>query len=629
MQEWRITAAQSNECDHVRITSEYFNTEKGYDFVEINRKTLSGKNISIDEVVGTTFYVKFSSDGAVTKDGFTMVWTCISDEQLCQTQHYRGQVNQTITGTPCQWWSNFSHIEQFDDVLDHNFCRNPDSSDAPWCYTSVDPIVKEPCACPDVSITTTSAKPTSTTFVKTTTATSTKELPTTPALLDFIDTLDFQESPTMEKLDEAVSMLTSVVETLAKPMSMKNIKQRSPADNAKDLAQRSEQTEPLLKALADLSFGVTTFSNKDDMMDRLTASKMSQGRQEQRAEFEKINKQLVNAIENLKMLAKFSPPNQVIGSPELLLLHSPPVNRSRRAVTEPIRIGGSRILLTENVGVTINVLDNNILRNSDMSDEPMVGLDATGNSGNVKIYSNNKHNPESMRKTLTPGSMELIKISPSNTADFFIWIHSDNPVDTVTAYIGYNIIPRPDLYIFEIKIQLPANNYDSQFSQANCKESIEDCYDPAGFDGDPYGIFLSRDEIRLCNSKSPTGRCILFIALQPNAITTSVQDVNVTTMNANCMIKVENSSSDNRWSSDNCKVAQFETNKTVTTCDCTELPGKFDVCKDIFVPPRSLNFDQIFIDGCEECAIAVIYFGVAILGIWLCTLIVSSVRSAK
>jgi len=102
---------------------------------------------------------------------------------------------------------------------------------------------------------------------------------------------------------------------------------------------------------------------------------------------------------------------------------------------------GSRILLTENVGVTINVLDNNILRNSDMSDEPMVGLDATGNSGNVKIYSNNKHNPESMRKTLTPGSMELVKISPSNTADFFIWIHPDNPVDTVTAYIGYNIIP--------------------------------------------------------------------------------------------------------------------------------------------------------------------------------------------
>ena len=42
-----------------------------------------------------------------------------------------------------------------------------------------------------------------------------------------------------------------------------------------------------------------------------------------------------------------------------------------------------------------------------------------------------------------------------------------------------------------------------------------------------------------------------------------------------------------------------------------------------------INFDQIFVDGCEECAYAVIYFSAGILSCWAAILVLASVRSRK
>ncbi|XP_046367078.2 uncharacterized protein LOC124142563 [Haliotis rufescens] len=59
---------------------------------------------------------------------------------------YKGTMNMTVMGIPCQRWDNHSHIDasQFpDDTLTDavNFCRDPIKRGHPWCYT-VDPQIE-------------------------------------------------------------------------------------------------------------------------------------------------------------------------------------------------------------------------------------------------------------------------------------------------------------------------------------------------------------------------------------------------------------------------------------------------------------------------------------------------------
>ena len=63
---------------------------------------------------------------------------------------YRGNVNITRSGLPCQRWISqcpHRHSRIPEDVVDgqndSNMCRNPDASapDGPWCYTT-DPKVR-------------------------------------------------------------------------------------------------------------------------------------------------------------------------------------------------------------------------------------------------------------------------------------------------------------------------------------------------------------------------------------------------------------------------------------------------------------------------------------------------------
>ncbi|XP_077986482.1 uncharacterized protein LOC144440904 [Glandiceps talaboti] len=59
---------------------------------------------------------------------------------------YRGEVSVTLSGIPCQKWSEQEPHEHGRDpesfpyggIGDHNYCRNPDGEPVPWCYT-IDP----------------------------------------------------------------------------------------------------------------------------------------------------------------------------------------------------------------------------------------------------------------------------------------------------------------------------------------------------------------------------------------------------------------------------------------------------------------------------------------------------------
>uniref|UniRef100_A0A3B5M999 Macrophage stimulating 1 n=1 Tax=Xiphophorus couchianus TaxID=32473 RepID=A0A3B5M999_9TELE len=70
----------------------------------------------------------------------------------CNGEDYRGQVDHTESGKECQRWDQqfpHQHIYQPekypDKSLDDNYCRNPDASPVPWCYTTDTETERESC----------------------------------------------------------------------------------------------------------------------------------------------------------------------------------------------------------------------------------------------------------------------------------------------------------------------------------------------------------------------------------------------------------------------------------------------------------------------------------------------------
>uniref|UniRef100_A0A8C3PH06 Hyaluronan binding protein 2 n=1 Tax=Calidris pygmaea TaxID=425635 RepID=A0A8C3PH06_9CHAR len=77
---------------------------------------------------------------------------------------YRGRVNQAVNGKTCLHWNSHvllnhpinAFMEDADSygIGEHNFCRNPDEDEKPWCYIRKNHKVEwdfcdvSPCACP-------------------------------------------------------------------------------------------------------------------------------------------------------------------------------------------------------------------------------------------------------------------------------------------------------------------------------------------------------------------------------------------------------------------------------------------------------------------------------------------------
>lgn len=70
----------------------------------------------------------------------------------CNGEDYRGFVDHTESGTECQRWDlqhphkHPYHPDKYPEKgLDDNYCRNPDSSERPWCYTTDPALEREFC----------------------------------------------------------------------------------------------------------------------------------------------------------------------------------------------------------------------------------------------------------------------------------------------------------------------------------------------------------------------------------------------------------------------------------------------------------------------------------------------------
>ena len=70
--QWDVNA----DCDEVRIISTQFETEECCDHVTIAISQYSGESIVVNHTVGSSFSVKFTSDGSVTHNGFVLEWSC-------------------------------------------------------------------------------------------------------------------------------------------------------------------------------------------------------------------------------------------------------------------------------------------------------------------------------------------------------------------------------------------------------------------------------------------------------------------------------------------------------------------------------------------------------------------------
>ncbi|XP_040102886.1 hepatocyte growth factor-like protein isoform X1 [Oryx dammah] len=73
----------------------------------------------------------------------------------CNGEDYRGSVDRTESGRECQRWDlqhphphPFEPSKFLDKNLDDNYCRNPDGSERPWCYTTDPQMEREFCDLP-------------------------------------------------------------------------------------------------------------------------------------------------------------------------------------------------------------------------------------------------------------------------------------------------------------------------------------------------------------------------------------------------------------------------------------------------------------------------------------------------
>ncbi|KAM4862598.1 hepatocyte growth factor-like protein isoform X3 [Urocitellus parryii] len=91
--------------------------------------------------------VRFQSCGIKSCQEAACIW--------CNGEDYRGAVDRTESGRECQRWDlQHPHSHPFepgkfpDQGLDDNYCRNPDGSERPWCYTTDPQLEREFCDLP-------------------------------------------------------------------------------------------------------------------------------------------------------------------------------------------------------------------------------------------------------------------------------------------------------------------------------------------------------------------------------------------------------------------------------------------------------------------------------------------------
>ncbi|XP_071169103.1 plasminogen-like [Mytilus edulis] len=73
-----------------------------------------------------------------TDDQWTTGYSVSCTDEDCYTDSttYQGKVTCTVTGITCDVWTTFGAMPAGHPDKDTNYCRDPDNTGAPWCYTT-------------------------------------------------------------------------------------------------------------------------------------------------------------------------------------------------------------------------------------------------------------------------------------------------------------------------------------------------------------------------------------------------------------------------------------------------------------------------------------------------------------
>lgn len=269
------------------------------------------------------------------------------------------------------------------------------------------------------------------------------------------------------------------------------------------------------------------------------------------------------------------------------------------------------------VKISLSQLDTGI------SDESVLGIESDSDGKPFHYWSENKHVLVPKVKTIMKNQMQVIRLLPTAGKDLLVILEPGNGT-LISVFINYGTPPSPEMLVYEFDIVLPITDFEDHstpiISSAHCL--LDDgcaTMDPGTYEGNPYGIFLERHELDVCQKKTNTDTCILYIGLYLSDIRLpekSQMDVNLTVLSLDCKIELKKL----LWDGSICAVDKFKSSPSKTGCQCEETPPKFKIATDIVVPISTIDFDSIFISSCDDCAGPIFTYIVFTITIWLAAL---------
>ena len=125
------------------------------------KRGVKGNNLGMCRLTHNTKYPNMEGSDDGKGSGTESEATKLECAEFYGQKDYRGVINTTVSGRTCKKWSlaphhRYRHGNRYEDRpyqgLLQNFCRNPNFSDGPWCYTTDPSMDKEDCSIPNCSL---------------------------------------------------------------------------------------------------------------------------------------------------------------------------------------------------------------------------------------------------------------------------------------------------------------------------------------------------------------------------------------------------------------------------------------------------------------------------------------------
>lgn len=281
---------------------------------------------------------------------------------------------------------------------------------------------------------------------------------------------------------------------------------------------------------------------------------------------------------------------------------TPALSARKLKSEEEAQIGGHIVSSLSEVKVIS--FNRHPLKHADMSDSGLLAIETSTASGRhraltqevtVKYRTVNNDLEISFQDSLSTTHLRVIQFQIDKNRDLFIFTSINNTQHMLDLYFRFGNSPIPSELLYDKKMTVP---FECEENQSNCTGKV----------------YVPTQELHRCNTFAKI--CSLYIGMQLTGSPDVYGDVSLQLLNSGCQIG-DLKEDVEHWSSESCQIITQETNVTYTTCECITNKRTFFAMTDIFVPPRPLNFKNLFTKGCIRCGDSVVIFSSLLLGITL------------